>query len=276
MLGFTVVTSIGFIILPLATYRKQGLRTPHALPMLAYFSFLGLGYISIEVVLIQRFTLFIGYPTTAITITIFSMLFFSALGSLVSERSLFQTPRLLRYVLAAISILIVIYDSMLPILFESLLKQPDGIRVLLSIFLIAPLGFLMGIPFPTGLRQIGKRTPNLIPWVWGVNGVFSVLGSTLVIVISIGLNYTVAFLSVAVLYSSAMIVSGALWKAQTILLNSLKLLMSKNMAQIDHTKGDKMSTHVIHILAVIANNESAKLVKPGKGAFTRKTMLVNV
>jgi len=85
LIGLAVITSVLFVILPLWRHERAGLRTPQAMPMLAYFS-LGAGYIFVEIILIQRFTLFIGYPTLAVTTSIFSMLTFSAVGSLVSQR----------------------------------------------------------------------------------------------------------------------------------------------------------------------------------------------
>lgn len=215
MLGFSMITVIVFIVYPLFRYKRSGLKTPHAIPMLIYFSLLGLGYIFVEIVLIQRFTLFIGYPTHAITTTIFSMLTFSAIGSLVSRRIL-KTSNHLRLTLAVVTGATLLYIVGLPSLFGSLLWLPDTARMLLSIALIAPLAFVMGMPFPTGLYRLGIQAPSLVPWAWGMNGVFSVLGSVLVILVSMFTNFTTALSSAALLYGLAVIVAPALWKAEVI------------------------------------------------------------
>lgn len=215
-LGFATVTAIVFIVVPLLRYEREGLSNPHARPVLAYFSALGLGYIFVEIVLIQRFTLFIGYPTRAITTTIFGLLSFSAMGSLISEKFC-RTPIKLRAVLLTLAGMILLYILGLSPLLRSLLRLPDVVRVLVSVLLIAPLAFLMGMPFPTGLRRLSRQALSLIPWVWGVNGVFSVLGSVLVILIAMLANFTVSLASAALFYGIAAVVSTALWKTEAVI-----------------------------------------------------------
>jgi len=181
--------------------------------MLAYFCILGLGYIMVEIVLIQRFTLFIGYPTHAITTTIFSMLLFSAIGSLIAQRIL-KTSQHLQIALGILAIMLIGYIFALPPLFQTFLGLPDLARIFLSVAFIAPLALLMGMPFPTGLRQLGTQSQELMPWAWGMNGVFSVLGSVLVILISMLTSFTIAFLCTAFLYGATAILSTVLWKTQ--------------------------------------------------------------
>jgi spermidine synthase len=227
-LGFAAITAVIFIVFPLLRYERSGLRTPYAKSMLTYFSALGLSYIFVEIVLIQRFTLFIGYPTHAIATTIFGMLFFSAIGSLVSEK-VCKTPITLRIVLLIVTGMILLYVVGLPPLFQSLLRLPASTRIILSIVFIAPLAFFMGMPFPTGLGRLGAQAPNLIPWAWGVNGVFSVLGSVLVILISMLTNFTSALVSAALLYSVAAAVSASLWKT-AVVVDTARLENEQSMA----------------------------------------------
>ena len=215
MLAFALVAAVIFIAAPLARYRRRGLALPQARPMLLYFSLLGLGYIFVEVVLIQRFTLFIGYPTRAITTTIFSLLLFSAVGSLAARR-LCQTSRQLRIVLLAAAAAILVYVVGLPWLLPALLPLPDQARTLLSVVIIAPLGFLMGMPFPTGLRQLSAGAQGLVPWAWGVNGVFSVIGSVLVILIGMAAGFSLSLTAAALFYALAAATVGELWQARTM------------------------------------------------------------
>lgn len=206
-----LVTAILFIVVPLTRYKRDGLRTPGAPPVLAYFSLLGAGYIFVQIVMIQRFTLFIGYPIHATTTTIAAMLAFSALGSLIGQRILHNTGRL-RVALLVVAALIAVYIVALPPIFAALLRLPDLARILVSVLLLAPLATVMGMPFPTGLRQLGERAPELVPWAWGMNGVFSVFGSVMVILISMVSSFTVALACGALCYVGAAAVCAALWR----------------------------------------------------------------
>jgi hypothetical protein len=102
----------------------------------------------------------------------------------------------------------------LPVVFGALLGLPDVARVLISIVLIAPLAFVMGMPFPTGLKEIGLKAASLVPWAWGMNGIFSVLGSTLVVLVSMFSSFTVSLIGAALLYGLAALVAPALGKAR--------------------------------------------------------------
>ncbi len=214
MFGMALVTAALFIVLPLARYKRDGLRTSATLPVLIYFSLLGAGYIFVQIVLIQRFTLFIGYPIHAVTTTIASMLAFSALGSLISRGRLYTAGQL-RATLLLVATLIVVYILVLPPIFAALLRLPDPARIATSVLLLAPLSLAMGMPFPTGLRRLGAQAPGLVPWAWGMNGVFSVLGSVLVIIISMVSSFTVALAVGALCYLGAAGASMALWRAST-------------------------------------------------------------
>jgi hypothetical protein len=212
---FSAVTAVTFIFYPLLKYKKSGLEIPFALPTLTYFSLLGLAYIMIEIILIQRFTLFIGYPSRAIAITIFGMLVFSAFGSLFGKKAIKSVVGL-QYLLIVLVLTLILYLVGLPSLLRNLLGLPEWLSILISVTAIAPLGLMMGIPFPTGLYQLGVRSQDLIPWAWGVNGVFSVLGSVLVILISMQSNFTTSFGVATLFYLMAYFMAPYLWKAQLI------------------------------------------------------------
>ncbi len=209
MLAFTLLAAVVFVVWPLWRNQRRGLTTPHAGQMLVYFSALGVAYMFVQIVLIQRFTLFIGYPTLAITTTIFSMLIFSALGSLLGQR-LFRVRARLRIMIGVVAGVILLYVLALPLIFGALLGLPDELRVAMSVLLIAPLAFFMGMPFPTGIREVGQWAPQLVPWAWGMNGVFSVVGSTAVILLSMATNFTMSLAAAALLYGIAAIVAPAL------------------------------------------------------------------
>jgi len=169
------------------------------------FTLLGVGFMLIEISLIQRFVLYLGQPVLSMAVLLFSLLVGAGLGSLYSGR--LAPGRLRRGIaLAALGIaaVVVAYAFLVPFLFESLLGLALAARLLAMLLLIVPLGFIMGFPFPLGIRSlqltIGEQH---IPWMWGINGAGSVSGSVLTIVIAIGMGFTQALLAGALCYLGA-------------------------------------------------------------------------
>jgi spermidine synthase len=220
ILGIVLVVSIVavliFLVLPLAL--SADIRSGHSLRVF-YFIAIGLGYIMVEIALIQRFVLFLGYPTYALTVVVFLMLLSSGAGSLVSRRWFAEPTR----VVAALGFIfagLAIYVFALPHVLDALIGLPFAAKLLVSAALIVPLGFAMGMPSPSGLRALTLQpvqrrdlavTPNsreenpaghgAVEWAWAMNAASSVLGSVLAIVIAIqfGLNVTLACGAVAYL-----------------------------------------------------------------------------
>jgi hypothetical protein len=149
--------------------------------------------------LLQRFILFLGHPIYAFAAVLFTLLTFSGLGSLLS-------PRLsLRKALAALIIVIACYPFLLPYLFRWLLGGSMAFRLLASVIILAPLGFLMGFPFPKGIRLTSKVAPGLIPWAWGINGCASVLSSILAVMIAISYGFSWVLVAGGLGYALALV-----------------------------------------------------------------------
>jgi len=214
VLGMVLIISLiavfAFLVIPLAV-GSQGTHR-HALPLI-YFVAVGLGYILVEIAFIQRFVLFLGHPTYALTVVIFLMLLSSGLGSLASRKWLGDKPRAVVPIILIIAI-ILLYVFILPGLLNAFVGIPLAVKFLISGLLLVPLGFAMGMPFPTGLRALaGSPVPefpaneiteikqNAVEWAWAMNAASSVLGSVLAMVIAIqfGLNITLACGAVAYL-----------------------------------------------------------------------------
>jgi spermidine synthase len=168
---------------------------------LLYFMAVGLGYILVEIAFIQRFVLFLGHPTYALTVVIFLMLLASGAGSLLSRRWLTEPARVwlpLILIVAALSI----YIFGLPSILTVMVGLPFLLKLAISGALLIPLGMAMGMPFPTGLRALASfaesaadaAVGNAVEWAWAINAAASVLGSVLAMVIAIhwGLNVTLA------------------------------------------------------------------------------------
>jgi hypothetical protein len=175
---------------------------------LLYFVAVGLGFILVEIAFIQRFVLFLGHPTYALTVVIFLLLLSSGAGSLISRRWLPEPSRVWIPLLTLVGA-ICVHVLVLPGLLNALVGLPFTVKLLLSGLLLIPLGLAMGMPFPTGLRALagaeslvqGESTGNAVEWAWAMNAASSVLGSVLAMVIAIywGLNVTLACGAVAYL-----------------------------------------------------------------------------
>lgn len=191
-----LVLSLIFILLPL---RRIG-KYPRKKGILIYFLCLGIGFMFIEITLIQKFILFLGHPVYAVSAVLFSLLLFAGLGSFYSER--LKSPI---KVIPALSLLIILYLMILPQIFNLFLGHEIMIRYLISLITIAPLGFLMGIPFPLGVRITKKIHPVLIPWAWAVNGCASVLGSILAIMIALSWGFSIVLVLASVVYLTGLV-----------------------------------------------------------------------
>ncbi len=214
VLAVSIVAVIAFLVIPLALEPRASY--PRILP-LCYFIAVGLGYILVEITLIQRFVLFLGHPTYALTVVIFLMLLASGAGSLTARRWM---PRVqtLRPVLLAIVACVIAYLVLLPLILRSLVGVPFPLKLLISGALITPLGFIMGIPFPTGLRLLDENSSSvdgMCEWAWAMNASASVLGSVVAMVIAIHFGLAVTLVCGALAYLLALMFAPALRLAIT-------------------------------------------------------------
>ncbi len=196
-----------FIFLPLlALRRKSGVKTQTkkdvkgSLPFITYFFLLGLGFLMVEIPLMQRFSLFLGHPVYSLSITLFSILLFSSLGSSLTGR---VAPGNIRQriimVGLGLSILIPVYIIALPLILNALVSLPILAKAPITVILLAPLGLLMGMPFPLGIKLLSEERGWMVPWVWGINGAMSVVASVLAVIIAIynGFNFALALGAIA-------------------------------------------------------------------------------
>jgi len=159
---------------------------------LLYFLFIGAGYILIEVALIQKFVLFLGHPVHALWVVIFSMLVSSGIGSNFSRKILGKNEGRLMKALGCVAIGAAVLALAVSTLLGALVWLPFGLKAAMTIALIAPLGFVMGMPFPTALQRLEEWHAPSVRWAWSLNAASSVLGSVgaLVCAIYLGLVQT--------------------------------------------------------------------------------------
>ena len=188
--GISIVAVLAFLMAPLALSRQLSAISGQKRNLL-YFVFVGLGFILVEIALIQRFVLFLGHPTYALTVVVFLMLLASGAGSFASRRIVKDSARIW-IPLLAIALGIVLYRFILPMIISSQVGLPFAAKLAISAALLIPLGFLMGMPFPTGLRALSERKDGRVEWAWALNAAASVLGSVsaMIIAIHFGLNVT--------------------------------------------------------------------------------------
>ncbi len=190
LLGIVTALALLTIILPLWWKRRQSLtETPGGALYLLYFVGLGLGFLMVEIPLVQRFSLFLGHPIYALAVILFSVLLFSGVGSYLSGRLAGRHPeRGAALVIPLLLFLLAVYAFGLTPLLRSLLWLELAARIAFSVLLIAPLGVLMGMPMPLGISLLDRTRPALIPWMWGVNGATSVVASVLAMVVSLNIG----------------------------------------------------------------------------------------
>jgi hypothetical protein len=181
-LALATVLAAAVLLLPLSSMRSFWADVPHKGPAATYFAALGLGFMFVEVSLIQKLTLFLGYPTYSLTITLFAILVFSGIGSILSSRYSESPRRTLPVLLVIVAALIGAYQYILPSLIEHFVGHALVVRILLTILCIAPIGVCLGAFMPIGLRRVAAASPysrQYVAWAWAINGFFSVIASIL-------------------------------------------------------------------------------------------------
>lgn len=195
------------ILLPLTVIRPDWPRRLGR-RMGAYFFLLGLAFMFVEIAFIQKFILFLSHPLYAVAVVLAGFLVFAGLGSAWTARLLRRSGGRIAIgrIVAAIAAIAAIYLVMLPPLFDRYIGLADTVRIAVSLLLIAPLAFAMGMPFPLGLAKVAREAAAFIPWAWGINGFASVLSASLATLLAIEFGFTAVILAALALYAGAALV----------------------------------------------------------------------
>ncbi len=200
LLVLTTSLSLALLLVPAAAIRRRDSdraeRNSRAPPMV-YFAALGFGFLLVEVALVQRFVLFLDHPARSFAVVVFGLLAFSGLGSMVSARIPW------RGALAALIAAVALYPVVLSAVLPATLGLDLGVRIGITLLLLAPLGFLMGIGFPRGLASLGAARPSRLPLAWGVNGFTSVVSAILAAMIALSWGFEAVFGCAAIAYAIA-------------------------------------------------------------------------
>lgn len=188
--------AIVLIILPLF---RIGWKGGGRLRVLFYFSGIGLGYMFVEIIFIQRFVLYFGNPVYSAAAVIASILICSGVGSYFSSRWKLSRNNFL-FISGAVIGLLLFYALVLNSLLHFTIAQPPALKIFLTLAIIAPLSFFMGMPFPLGIRMLAERNEATLPWAWGINGCVSVLSAALATIISVEMGFLWVMVLAALAY----------------------------------------------------------------------------
>ncbi|MGQ0429416.1 MAG: spermidine synthase [Gammaproteobacteria bacterium] len=210
-LAFALPLSLVLILAPLTALGRRPGGATRLRPAL-YFLCLGLGFLFVEIASMQRYGLFIGQPLFAAIAVLVGFLVFAGAGSFMASR-LVDRRGVLRWVVGGIALLLVLQALLLPPA-PGVVDSTAG-RIAITLACIAPLAFLMGMPFPLGLSRLAGEAPAFVPWAWGINGCASVLSALLAALLAVHFGFGAVLLIAAGLYVLAAVVwplrSGGAW-----------------------------------------------------------------
>jgi hypothetical protein len=201
----SLVFVVVFVGAPLRYSRVGQESGSTARPLLLYFSCLGAGFIMIELVSIQKFMYLIGSPLYTYSGVIFTLLLGAGIGSAASERLGIGPKQRWAIPFVAIIVLCAVLQWVFPIVARAALQLSLPGRILISGLMLFPLGFFLGMPFPLGVLAIADRPRGAVAWAWGMNGLFTVIGGLLSMLLSLWQGFNFAISVALCLYAVAFI-----------------------------------------------------------------------
>lgn len=203
----TLAGTMGFlsllcIIVPLKLTAKK-IQLKGTSSFFIYFTGLGLGFMLIEISQIQRLNIFLGHPTFSLAAALFTMLLSSGIGSFLSgaDKPGAAGKSKLRFII--LMIILVLFGLITPYIVEAFREYSTEIRVLISVLILFPMGLFLGMAFPIGMKLAGEKAPGITPWLWGINGVMSVLATVLSIIIAMNYGISSSYWAGAICYLAA-------------------------------------------------------------------------
>jgi hypothetical protein len=199
LFGISLLLVALFIVGPLALGGAPPGSTWPA--WLLYFGALGSGFMLIEVALLQHFVLLLGHPVYSLAVTLFSLLLGTGIGSLLGRRlSDGAVASVTTRALILVVVVAVCAAFALAPLIDLAIPQPLSLRIATAAAVLVPIGILLGMALPGGMRLLSATQPDLVPWGWGLNGAFSVIGATLAVFIAMNWGFSTTLLVGAAVY----------------------------------------------------------------------------
>ncbi len=194
-----------FILVPLALFKRMGMKVSGAFSFIIYFGCIGFAFIAMEMILLQKFVLFLGHPTYSFAVVLGTLLVTAGIGSLLSDRVAGKPLNGIFIGIAGITLFTIVFVLFIGPLTKALFQSSLTLRITFVAALITPLGFCMGLFFPNGIRLLGTRSDDFVPWAWGINGSTSVLGSLLSLFLAIKLGFSILLLIALAVYLLALL-----------------------------------------------------------------------
>ena len=203
LVSLTVLGAV-FVLGPLLVLRRRGIAGSGRVGfgIMVYFLALGLGFMLFEISLIQRFILFLGYPTYSLTVVLFTVLTFLGLGSFFSARWVGRERQVLPVAFLFLSALAAFYMFGLQGVQDVFLASTLAVRVVVSVCVLAPLGLVLGMFLPLGIRRALEVHEDLVPWAWAINGCASVTGTVLTVVLAMSYGFQNVWLLSLLVYAT--------------------------------------------------------------------------
>ena len=199
LIGISAALVALFVIGPLVLSGGPNVRGWFA--WLLYFGALGAGFMLIEVSVLQRFVLLLGHPVYSLTVTLFSLLLGTGIGAALSRRLREQTlARSTTIALAAIAVLALVVTVVVTPLVTWAIPFSRAVRIAIAVATLVPIGVVLGVPMPAGIRLLSARAPEMLTWAWGINGALSVVGATLAIFVAMNWGFATTLMAASAVY----------------------------------------------------------------------------
>jgi len=174
---------------PLVRLPAPGPATQGRWGSIAFFAGIGLGFIFIEISFVQKFVLFLGYPTYSLTVVLFALLTSSGVGSYLTGTTTIAPERRLLPLFVYLTAISGLYLVLLPILFQAFLGTALAVRIGIASARAGAARTRDGMFFPTGIQIVRRTNESFVPWAWGINGCASVVGTVLAVVLAMEFGF---------------------------------------------------------------------------------------
>lgn len=203
----SLLFSVLFLLIPLLKFKKEKTNKKTSKLIIFYFSALGIGFILLEIVMMQKFVLFLGHPTYSISIILFSILISAGIGSYLSGIIINKIGIMkhIFFIHFSIIICIIFYIFILDFIIIKTIHSDIILKGFITFLLVFLLGLILGMPFPTGLYLLSKEFSQTIAWAWAINAYMTVLGSMLSIIIAISFGFLTVLFCALICYLIAFI-----------------------------------------------------------------------
>lgn len=188
LLGVVSLLVLAIIGWPLAAFGRPEMGMRAFSWGLTYFALIGAGFMFIQIPFLQRFSVYLGHPTYTFSVILFLMILSAGGGSLVSERLGIDHSLRLQTLTFSIAAMILLEAALLQLVMDATIGWGlQGRTVVVALFVV-PLACALGCCFPLGMRLVGRHSPRVAAWLWGVNGACGVLASIVAVIVSVWLG----------------------------------------------------------------------------------------